>query len=88
MIPGSGRSPGEGNGSPLQYSHGQGSLAGYGPWGCKGSDTAEGLTHTHMPHSLSLMTGLLASLDASSTLQILLTFHGAVKLSLAFALFT
>ena len=33
-IPGSGRSPGEGNGEPLQYScHGQRSLAGYSPWG-------------------------------------------------------
>ena len=34
-IPGSGRSPGEGNGNPLQYSgkpHGQRSLAGYSPW--------------------------------------------------------
>ena len=33
LIPGSGRSPGRGNGSPLQYlpgeSHGQRSLAGY-----------------------------------------------------------
>ena len=39
-IPGSGRCPGEGNGNPLQYScleksHGQRSLAGYSPWGCK-----------------------------------------------------
>ena len=37
-IPGSGRSPGEGNGNLLQYyvkSHGQKSLAGYSPWGCK-----------------------------------------------------
>ena len=35
-VPGSGRSPGEGNGNPLQYScleksHGQRSLAGYSP---------------------------------------------------------
>ena len=40
-IPGSGRSPGEGNGNPLQYSgksHGFCSLAGYIPWGCKESD--------------------------------------------------
>ena len=42
-IPGSGRSPGEGNGYPLQYSclensHGQRSLAGYNSWGCKASD--------------------------------------------------
>ena len=37
-IPGSGRSPGEGNGNPLQDScledpHGQRSQAGYSPWG-------------------------------------------------------
>ena len=39
-IPGLGRSPGGGNGNPLQYSclenpHGQRSLAGYSPWGPK-----------------------------------------------------
>ena len=48
-IPGSGRSPGEGNDYPLQYSclknsHGQRSLVGYSPWGCKKSDTTERLT--------------------------------------------
>ena len=48
-IPGSGRSPGEGNGNPLQYSclknpHGQSSLVGYSPRGRKESDTAERLT--------------------------------------------
>ena len=37
LIPGPGRSPGGGNGSPLQcscwdHSHGQRSLAGYSPW--------------------------------------------------------
>ena len=36
-IPGSGRSPGEGNGNPLQY---------YSPWGGKESDTTERL-HFH-----------------------------------------
>ena len=45
-TPGSGRSPGEGNGNPLQYSglenpRGQRSLAGYSPWGRKASDTPE-----------------------------------------------
>ena len=42
-VPGLGRSPGEGNGNPLQYSgvfcpgesYGQRSLTGYSPWGCK-----------------------------------------------------
>ena len=45
-IPGLGRSPGEGDGSPLQHSclenpHGQRSLVDYSPWGCKESDTTE-----------------------------------------------
>ena len=48
LIPGSGRSPGEGNGNPLQYScpgksHGRRSLAGYGSWGNKELDTTEQL---------------------------------------------
>ena len=48
-IPGWGRSPGGGHGNPLQYSclenpHGQKSLAGYSPRGCRESDTTERLT--------------------------------------------
>ena len=43
-IPEKGRAPGGGQGNPLQYCcpenpHGQRSLAGYSPWGCKESDT-------------------------------------------------
>ena len=46
LISGLGRSPGGGNGVPLQYSclenpHGQRSLVGYIPWGCKESDMTE-----------------------------------------------
>ena len=46
LIPGSGRSPGEGYGNPLQYScleksHGQRSLVGYHPWGPRESDTTD-----------------------------------------------
>ena len=46
LIPGLGRSPGGGHGNPLQYSclenfHGQRSLAGYGPQGCKEMETTE-----------------------------------------------
>ena len=42
-IPGPGRSPGGGNGNPLQYFlpgkfHGQRNLAGYSPWGRKEPD--------------------------------------------------
>ena len=46
-IPGSGRSPGEGNGNPLQYdcleNPGQRSLVGYSLWGRKELDTTERL---------------------------------------------
>ena len=50
MIP---RSPGGGHGNPLQYSclenpNGQGSLAGYSPWGCKESDTTDQLSTEHI----------------------------------------
>ena len=46
LIPGSGRSPGEGHGNLLQYSclenpMDRGSLAGYSPWGRKESDITE-----------------------------------------------
>ena len=44
-IPGSGRSPGGGNGNPLQYSCPENSMdGGYSPWGHKESDTTEQLT--------------------------------------------
>ena len=54
LIPGSGRSSGEGNGNPLQYtclekSHGWRSLVGYGPWGHKELETIEQLNcFTHL----------------------------------------
>ena len=48
LIPGSGRSPGEGNGSSLQYSCLENfkdrSLVGYGPWGHTELDMTERLT--------------------------------------------
>ena len=48
----SGRFPGGGHGNPLQYScqeksHGQRSLAGCGPWGCKESDMTEAIEYAH-----------------------------------------
>ena len=49
LIPGLGRSPGGGHGNPVQYSclenlHGQRNLVGHSRWGCKESDTTEGLS--------------------------------------------
>ena len=48
-IPGWRRSPGGGCGNPLQYSclentHGQRSLAGYSPWGCRETGMTERLS--------------------------------------------
>ena len=53
LIPGLGRSPGEGHGNPLQYSclenpHEWRSLAGYSTWGSKESDTTEWLSTAHV----------------------------------------
>ena len=52
LIPGLGKYPGGGHGTPLKYSclenpHGQRSLAGYSPWGHEPSDMTEQLS-THM----------------------------------------
>jgi len=52
LIPGLGRSPGEGHDNPLQYSfmesaHGQRSLAGYSPWGHKEMDMTDQLSTQH-----------------------------------------
>ena len=48
LIPGMGRSPGGGQPTPVFLpgkSHGQRSLSGYGPSGCKESDTTEATEH-------------------------------------------
>ena len=55
LIPGLGRSPGGGHGDPLE-SHGQRSLVGYGPWGCRVRHDSSDLAFTHTrrrPSSLS-----------------------------------
>jgi len=41
LIPGLGRSPGEGNDYPLPYSGLENSMDLYSPWGCKESDMTE-----------------------------------------------
>ena len=50
LIPGLGRSPGEGNGLPGK-SHRQRSLVGYRPWGRKESDMTERLSTQHTKDS-------------------------------------
>ena len=49
LIPALGRSPGEGNGNPLQYfclknSMDRAAWSGYSPWGCKELDTTKWVT--------------------------------------------
>ena len=51
-MPGLGRSPGGGHGNSLQYSclenpHGQRSLAGYSPWGCREPNMTERWSTAH-----------------------------------------
>ena len=53
LISGSGRSPREGNGNPLQYSclenpMDRGAWRGYSPWGHKESDTTEMILSLHV----------------------------------------
>ena len=58
-IPGSGRSPGEGHGNPLQCyclenTHGRRSLVGCSPWACKKLDMTEQLSrHTYNNNRIS-----------------------------------
>ena len=70
-IPGSGRSPGGGNGNPLQYSclknpHRQRSLAGYSPWGRKESETTEQLS-TASSHAWCVSNGVALDMCSRRT---------------------
>ena len=74
LIPGLGRSPGGVHGNPLGYSclenrHGQRSLAGYNPWGCKESDTTELLSTGQCINSVNSKH----SMNTNSLLAIILT---------------
>ena len=70
-IPGSGRSPGEGNGTPLQYSclenpMDQGSLVGYSSWGLKELDSTEAIKHAHPPVCMVFLTSIISLLFSVS----------------------
>ena len=71
-IPGLGRSPGEGNGNPLQYyclvkSRVQRILVGYRPWDRKESDMTERL-HFHFPLRIPSLGGASSLSPAFSVL--------------------
>ena len=76
LIPWLGRSPGEGHGNPLQYSvlenpHGQRSLAGYGPWGCRvRHDWVTKHTHTKTSVSKSEESLEAVLITAAKSLQL------------------
>ena len=76
-IPGLGRSPGEGNGNPLLpgKSHGQRSLVGYSPRGCKESDMTEQLsTHMYTPSSVLAASPVYLFLVCSLGIEVLKHF--------------
>ena len=90
--PGLGRSPGEGNGNPLQFSclenpHGQRSLVGYSPWGRKESDTTGQLTlplTSEHSHSQNLpLSGLQLWLHNIITEKAVLKFWCCTAMSTA-----
>ena len=69
-IPGSGRSPGEGNGNPLQYARLENSLdrgawcVTYSPWDCKELDMADCLAYTCThTHTTSIKTAKIQATD-------------------------
>ena len=75
-IPGLGRSPGGGQGNPLQCScldnpHGQKSLVGYSPWGHNDLDTIEQLsTAQHgMPYRLKALIAAIYWVSKNKDLQ-------------------
>ena len=58
LIPGSRRSPGEGNGNALHYSCLENFMdrgAWWPPWGCKGSDTNEQLSTRHHNNNIDIV---------------------------------
>ena len=76
-IPELGRSSGGGHGNPLQYSclenlHGQRSLVGFSPWGCKEWDTTERLSTTVC--GLSLLWDFMAC-NCSAVEECLIFFY-------------
>ena len=80
-FPGSGRSPGERNGNPLQYSclenfHGPRTLVGYCPQGHKESDTTEQL---HFTYGICLC---LTSLSMTISKSIHIAANGIILLFL------
>ena len=79
-IPGLGRSPGEGNGYPFQYSclenlHGHRSLVGCSPWGCKESDMTELLTLSPVQEMKEMW---VQSLDWEDTLEKGIATHSSI----------
>ena len=84
-IPGLGRSPGEGNGNPLQYFclensmdwEAPQSLVGYSPWGHKESDTTERLHFTLLFFffCLSIVVSARFKYDCQGSLMYFLLYH-------------
>ena len=70
LIPGLGRSPGDGNGNPLQYSYLENSMdRGSSPWGHKEADTSELLTFSLSKLKLYSASGEQQHFETSSFIQ-------------------
>ena len=82
-IPRLGRSPGKGNGYPLQCSslenpHGQRSLVDYSPWGHKESDTTERLAHFRSSFVRAISQKSIMELRSFRDLEVHTLWRGTV----------
>ena len=81
LIPGSRRSPGEGNGNPLHYSCLENPIdreAWRAPWGCKESDTTEQLNNNNKYHLILVFPFFLPATEHLKVVNsICSSFHSA-----------
>ena len=84
-IPGSGRSPGEGNGNPRQYSclenpMDAGAWWGYSPWGRKESDTTEQL-YFHFSLAVIFIISCMIALRSESIMIVWKPLANSIAIS-------
>ena len=73
LIPGWGRSPGQGKGYPLRYSGLENSVD-YSPWGCKESDMTEQLSHLNNFRVASSVFSMQSIVSSQTRTVLLLPF--------------
>ena len=86
LIPGSGRSPGEGNGNPLQYSCLENPMVGCSPWDHKELDTTEQLhfllhlklKHIYLASGIWIISSKFENTSSSTDIKIWLNSKDSI----------